>query len=124
MAFSFVLGTVSSSSSSLQMDSELREYNESRHREFSALLEKQREDLAAIDAEMQSLGANRGDMSESIPNIALYTANTIHQYSPQDRSVLSAHGNFRGSMISLPRSFSSTSFTSNGRGSTNSMPKS
>ena len=76
------------------MEFELHEYNENRHREFAALLQRQKDDLATIDAEIQNSGVNLSDLIEPIGDVALYTANV----------------NFRGSMISLPRSHSSTSF--------------
>ena len=106
------------------MEYELHEYNENRHREFAILLEKQRGDLANIDAEISSLGINIADLTETIPDIALYTANTVYQLAPHDRQLLTPNSNFRVSLMSLPRSHSSTSFASNGRGSINSMPKS
>jgi len=77
-----------------QMDFELHEYNENRHREFAAFSQRQEEDLATIDAEIRNLGVNLTDLVEPIADVAIYAANM----------------NFRGSMISLPRSHSSTSF--------------
>lgn len=76
------------------MDFELHEYNENRHREFTAFSQRQDEDLATIDAEIRNLGVNLTDLVEPIADVAIYAANI----------------NFRGSVISLPRSHSSTSF--------------
>ena len=99
-----------------QMASELTDYNEDRTRQFAMLLEKQRREVAEVDAEITNQGVNVADLNDTMRDVHLYAANTAFHMSPHERQLLSSSGNIRGSMISLPRSFSSSSFTTNGFG--------
>ena len=98
------------------MEGELTEYNEDRTRQFTKLLEKQRREISEIDGEITNLGVNVADLPDTMRDMHFLAASNGFYMSPHERQLLASSGNIRGSMISLPRSFSTSSFTTNGHG--------
>lgn len=98
------------------MQGELTEYNEDRTRQFAKLLEKQRREISEVDAEINNLSVNVADPPNTTRDMHFYAASNAFHLSPHERHLLSSNGNIRGSMISLPRSFSTSSFTTNSYG--------
>jgi hypothetical protein len=98
------------------MQGELTEYNEDRTRQFAKLLEKQRREISEIEAEITNKGVHVTDLPDTVGDMHFYAAGTGFRLSPHERHLLSSSGNIRGSMISLPRSFSTSSFTTNNYG--------
>lgn len=97
------------------MELELAEYNDDRSRQITLLLEKQRCELAQTDGEITSLGVNVADLAETIQDIHFFAANPPVHLSSQERQLFTgaAPTSNRTSLVSLQRSYSSNSFTSN-----------
>ena len=89
------------------MEQELSAYNDDRTRQLTLLVEKQRRELAQIDAEITHLGINLADLVDSMQDIHLFptvATTTTSTDTPQHS---------RASMISLSPSISSTALLSN-----------
>ncbi|CAF1200887.1 unnamed protein product [Adineta ricciae] len=98
-----------------QMELELAEYNDDRSRQITLLLEKQRCELTQTDRDITNLGVNVADLADTIQDIHFFSANPPVHLTAQEKQLFtgSAHPNNRASMISLQRSYSTNSFTSN-----------
>lgn len=84
------------------MEQELLAFNNDRSEQLTVLLEKQRRDLSKIDSEITNLGVNVAELVDSMQEMNFFSGNSISTNNPD---------NHRASVISLPRSFSTGSFS-------------